>query len=98
MSLADDVSPFPVQGAKSSRLDKRFFGPGQGSVGHLKMPFNHKYSEQGMAPGKQLTGRKERAMIALERNIDPSELKLTNGKKHFKGGPKKAKAISIDDI
>jgi large subunit GTPase 1 len=93
----DEVPFSPLQGAKSTRLDKRFFGPGQGDAGHLKMPFNHKYSEQGMASGKQLTGRKERAMIALERNIDPSELKLTNGKKHFKGGRKKAKAISVAD-
>jgi large subunit GTPase 1 len=93
----DEVPFSPLQGAKSTRLDNRFFGPGQGDAGHLKMPFNHKYSEQGMASGKQLTGRKERAMIALERNIDPSELKLTNGKKHFKGGRKKAKAISVDD-
>ena len=92
----DDAIPLPVQGPKSNRLDKRFFGPGQSNAGHLRMPFNHKYSEQGMASGKQLSGRKERTMIALERNIDPAEVKLSNGKKHFKGGRKKAKAAPAD--
>lgn len=92
----DDVIPLPVQGPKSTRLDKRFFGPGQSNAGHLTMPFNHKYSEQGMATGKQLSGRKERVMIALERNIDSADLKLSNGKKHFKGGKKKAKAAPTD--
>ncbi|MCJ1247239.1 hypothetical protein MMC30_004453 [Trapelia coarctata] len=92
----DGAIPLPVQGQKSTRLDKRFFGPGQSNAGHLRMPFNHKYSEQGMASGKQLTGRKERTMIALERDIDPADMKLSNGKKHFKGGRKKAKAAPAD--
>lgn len=92
----DGAISLPVQGPKSNRLDKRFFGPGQGNAAHLSMPFNHKYSEQGMASGKQLTGRKERAMVALERNIDPAEVKLSNGKKHFKGGRRKAKAVPAD--
>ncbi|EED18190.1 ribosome biogenesis GTPase Lsg1, putative [Talaromyces stipitatus ATCC 10500] len=78
----------PVEnGPRSRRLDKGFFGPGSGgSRGHQTMPFNYKYSEQGKA--KQLTGRKERAMIALEKNIDPSEVKglIGSSKKHFKGG------------
>lgn len=93
-SLMDDqdlIPAPPVQGEKSTRLDQRFFGPGQ-SHGHLKMPFNYQYSEQGMASRRQLTGRKQRAMISLEKNIDPSEVKLGNGKKHFKGGRKKTKS------
>ncbi len=93
-SLMDDqdlIPAPPVQGEKSTRLDQRFFGPGQ-SNGHLKMPFNYQYSEQGMASRRQLTGRKQRAMISLEKNIDPSEVKLGNGKKHFKGGRKKTKS------
>ncbi|KAL8927930.1 MAG: hypothetical protein Q9208_002005 [Pyrenodesmia sp. 3 TL-2023] len=87
----------PVQGAKSTRLDKRFFGPGQSSAGHLTMPFNHQYSEQGMESRKQLSGRKQRTMIALEKNIDPAELRLMNGKKHFKGRRGKPKAAQ-DEI
>ena len=97
-SLMDDseLVPLPhVQGEKSTRLDRRFFGPGQPN-GHLTMPFNHQYSEQGIASGRQLTGRKQRAMIALERNVDPSEVKLGNGKKHFKGGRKKMKSTMED--
>ena len=35
-------------------------------------------------------------MIALERNIDPAELKLSS-KKHFKGGRKKKKAAMIEE-
>ena len=92
-SLMDDLESLPglpVQGEKSKRLDRKFFGPGQSNAGHLTMPFNHQYSEQG----RQLTGRKQLAMIALERNIDPAELKLSN-KKHFKGGRKKKKKVAI---
>ena len=94
-SLTDEphISPAPaVQSQKSSRLDKRFFGPRQSSAGHLTMPFNHQYSEQGMASGKQLTGRKERMMIALERNIDLADVRATNSKKHFKNGRRKTKS------
>ena len=94
-SLMDDLEDFPalpLQGEKSKRLDRKFFGPGQSSAGHLTMPFNHQYSEQG----RQLSGRKQLAMIALERNIDPAELKLSS-KKHFKGGRKKKKAAVLED-
>ncbi|KAK3169294.1 hypothetical protein OEA41_008677 [Lepraria neglecta] len=90
-SLMDDAESLPaapLQGEKSTRLDKRFFGPGQSSAGHLAMPFNHQYSEQGK---KQLSGRKLTAMTALEKDIDPAEMKLVNSKKHFKGGRKKNK-------
>ena len=87
----DDFALQPSQGPKTTRLDKTFFGPGRGSAGHLNMPFNHKYSEQGTASGKQLSGRKQRAMIALEKNIDPVDVKLLTSKKHFKGGKRKPK-------
>ncbi|KAH8683117.1 putative large subunit GTPase 1 [Tricladium varicosporioides] len=76
------------EGTKTKKLDGQFFGPGQGSRGHLKMPFNHKYTEQGTASGKQLSGRKQKTMLALEKDIDPSDLKLLTSKKHFKGGSK----------
>lgn len=86
-----------VQGEKSTLLDRRFFGPGQGNAGHLTMPFNHQYSQQAAASRKELSGRKQRTVIALERNIDPSELRLMSGKKHFKGGKKKVKS-ALDEV
>ena len=98
-SLMDDpeILPAPpLQGEKSTRLDRKFFGPGQGTTGHLTMPFNHQYSEQGMASRKQLSGRKAQTMLALEKDIDPTELKLMNGKKHFKGRKAKPKAAQYD--
>ncbi|KAI0431851.1 hypothetical protein F5Y09DRAFT_303589 [Xylaria sp. FL1042] len=77
-------------GAKSQSLDKAFFARGAGNAGHLSMPFNHKYTEQGkeQATAKELSGRKARAMIALETGLDPSEIQLGSSKKHFKGRAK----------
>lgn len=95
-SLMDDMESLPavpLQGAKSTRLDKRFFGPVQSSQGHLNMPFNHQYSEQG----KQLTGRKLQIIAALEKDVDPAEMKILNSKKHFKGNRRKNKA-KTDEI
>ncbi|ORY16153.1 hypothetical protein BCR34DRAFT_584609 [Clohesyomyces aquaticus] len=94
-SLMDDdldmIPMAPVQGAKTSRLDKKFFAPGQGN-GRMSMPFHHQYSEQG----KELSGRKLKAVIALEKDVDPSELRL-NSKKHFKANKrKKAKKVEYD--
>ena len=83
----DDMIPLPVQGHKSQQLDKNFFARGQGG-GTMKLPFHHQYSEQGR---KQLSGRKLKEVVALEKDIDPAELK-TNSKKHFKGNKKKARA------
>lgn len=94
MDDAESLPAVPLQGEKSNRIDKKFFGPGQSSAGHLTMPFNHQYSEQGK---RQLTGRKLVAMTALEKNVDPSELKPMNSKKHFKGNKKKSKA-TVDEI
>lgn len=89
-SLMDDPDVVPLprpEGGKTERLDQAFFGPGQGG-GKVAQPFHYKYSEQG----KQLSGRKLKAVKALEQDVDPSEVKAGgNGKKHFKGG-KKAKA------
>ena len=97
-SVADDSASLatpPIQGPKSRRLDTRFFGPGQNHAGRLTMPFNYKYSEQGSAAsGRQLSGRKQRAMIALERNLDPADVRMGNGKKHFKGGRKGGRAMA----
>lgn len=81
----------PIQGEKSSRIDMNFFGLGRGSAAHLTMPFNYKYTEQGATSGKQLSGRKQRTMMALEQGVDPSEARMMNSKKHFKGRKAKAK-------
>ena len=70
------------RGARSKQLDKKFFGPGSGNAGHLRMPFNYQYSEQG-GKQKQISGRKERTMVALEKDVDPAEVRA-GGKKHFK--------------
>ena len=91
-SLADFVA-LP-QGSKSQKLDKAFFKPGTRNAGHLSMPFNHRYTEQGkvaLAGAKPLSQRKLRAILASEQGIDPKEVQLSGGKKHFKGGknPKK---------
>ncbi|KAF2714850.1 nucleolar GTP-binding protein 2 [Pleomassaria siparia CBS 279.74] len=87
----DDMVPAPmVQGEKTTRMDKKFFAPGQGDA-KLSMPFHHKYSEQG----KELSGRKLKAMTALEKDIDPSEVQL-NSKKHFKGNKKALKKKKIE--
>ncbi|KZL86779.1 ribosome biogenesis gtpase, partial [Colletotrichum incanum] len=92
--MGDDISIAPSDlavlpaGPKSKKIDKGFFGADGTGTGHLKMPFAHKYSEQGQ---KHLSGRKARAMIALENGVDPKDVKLSSGKKHFKGGAKSRK-------
>ncbi|KAL9128892.1 MAG: hypothetical protein Q9217_002514 [Psora testacea] len=86
MDHMESLRAVPVQGEKSNRLDKRFFGPGQSNAGHLTMPFNHQYSEQGK---RQLSGRKLQMMTALEKNIDPGDLRIMYLKKHFKGNRRK---------
>ena len=88
----------PVQGEKSARLDKNFFASTRGHAGHIAMPFNYKYSEQGTASSKQLSGRKQRALIALESGIDASELKTMSGKKHFKGRKRKTTGGSYEPL
>ncbi|KAI0471808.1 putative ribosome biogenesis GTPase Lsg1 [Xylariaceae sp. FL0804] len=77
------------KGAKSGALDKAFFRGGE-TAGHMSMPFNHKYTDQGkaQAEAKHLSGRKARAMIALETGVDPKDVQIGSSKKHFKGGSK----------
>ncbi|KAK2742308.1 hypothetical protein FQN57_005396 [Myotisia sp. PD_48] len=81
-SLASASHAQLPQGSRSKNLDSGFFGPGSGAGARVKMPFSFQYTEHG----KELSGRKERTMIALERNIDVSEVKP--GKKHFKANKK----------
>jgi large subunit GTPase 1 len=96
MSLMDDDlnGGVPVQGEKTQRMDKRFFGPGQGTA-KMNQPFHHKYSEQEQ--GKELSGRKAKMMAALEQDVDPAELKA-NSKKHFKANKKRAKKVKADYV
>ncbi len=86
-----DAIPPAQQGEKTVKLDKKFFGPGQGSAGHLSTPFQFKSTEQITASGKQLSGRKQRTMIALERDIDPADLRAFGSKKHYKANKRKGK-------
>jgi large subunit GTPase 1 len=89
ISLATEVVALPA-GPKTVAMDKGFFKAGGWSAARVARPFNYKYSEQGKAEaesGKQLSGRKLRAMIALEKGIDPKDVQMLSGKKHFKGGP-----------
>ncbi|KAF3057835.1 Large subunit GTPase 1 [Trichoderma lentiforme] len=89
-SMASEFVGLP-QGPKSKRLDKSFFTP-KNIRGHVSQPFNYKYTEQGSASGstaggtKMLSGRKARAAIALETGVDPKDVQLGSGKKHFKKG------------
>ncbi|KJZ74225.1 hypothetical protein HIM_06456 [Hirsutella minnesotensis 3608] len=78
-------------GPKTEKLDKGFFNP-KNVQGHVSMPFNHKYTEQGVAAGKLLSGRKARTMVALENGIDPKDVEVAASKKHFKGGFKNGRS------
>ncbi|KAL6854212.1 GTP-binding protein, HSR-1 related [Trichoderma novae-zelandiae] len=89
-SLGSEFGSLP-QGPKSQKLDKNFFTP-KNVRGHVNMPFSYKYSEQGSSSGstaggtKMLSGRKARTAIALENGLDPKEVQIGSGKKHFKKG------------
>lgn len=92
-SLMDDEPDMiplpPVQGAKTGVLDKAFFGPAQ-VTGVQNQPFHHKYSAQG----KELSGRKAKMVAALEKGLDPEEMKMASGgKKHFKANKRAAKKV-----
>ncbi|OAX84224.1 hypothetical protein ACJ72_01410 [Emergomyces africanus] len=90
LSIPSPVASHP-QGARSRNIDTGFFSAvGSGGAEHLKMPFSYQYTEQGASlKQKELSGRKQRTMVALENGVDPSEVKGV-GKKHFKGGKRKA--------
>lgn len=87
-SIAETEVYVPEQGAKSKGLDSAFFSQGQGNSAHLRMPSHYKYSEQGTASGKQLSGRKQKTMLALEKDVDPKDMKTLTSKRHFKNGTK----------
>ncbi|KAJ4321671.1 hypothetical protein N0V84_005225 [Fusarium piperis] len=89
-----DLADVPIPaGPKSRQLDKGFFGPAS-TKGHVTKPFNYQYTEQGKEDafaGKHLSGRKARAVVALENGLDPKEVQMASSKKHFKGNPKGGK-------
>lgn len=108
MSVSDDGASTVTselgavpEGQKSKNLDQKFFGPGSGNAGHLSMPFNYKYSEQGQSSGKALSGRKAKALIAMENGVDLKDVQMGSSKKHYKGGPRggkgKGRAAKLDD-
>ena len=93
-STAGGISLLPREsGPKSTNLDRKFFGPGSGNAAHLRMPFNHQYTEQGKQ--KALSGRKAKIMTALERGVDPAESKAV-GKKHKKGARTKQRNARME--
>lgn len=97
-STASEFIALP-QGPKSQSLDKGFFSPSV-AQGHVNMPFSHKYTEQGKDK-PAITGRKARAMVALENGIDPKDAQVVSSKKHYKGGSRakaKKKASNLADI
>ncbi|RMZ85945.1 hypothetical protein DV737_g138, partial [Chaetothyriales sp. CBS 132003] len=93
----DDTSDVPLpllpqqEGGKSRQLDTKFFAPSSGNVGHV---LNHKYSER--ARGKPLTGRKAKAMDALEKDVDAAEIQASS-KKHFKTSRMKTRKTRTND-
>lgn len=88
-SLQDDPDLVPLPrpvGRKTQAMDNRFFGRGVGNAGHLYKP----HEAATLSGGRELTGRKMKAMIALEKDIDPKDLQM-NSKKHFKGNKRDKK-------
>lgn len=99
LSIANtDSLDFAPMGPKSEKLDAGFF-KGQRTQGHVSMPFNHKYTEQGLAAGgihsRLLSGRKARTAVALENGLDPKAVHLGTSKKHFKGGARNGKGKKV---
>ena len=93
--MEEDPATVPIQGEKSTRLDKGFFAPGRGNAGHLSAPFNYSPNQDG---GKQLSGRRLKMLQALDKGVDPSELRAQNSKKHFKANKRKKPLAANDDI
>jgi large subunit GTPase 1 len=86
--------PVPERGAKSKHIDRKFFAPGQG-MAHTSLPFHSAYTG-GNERQKELSGRKLKTMTALERDVDPSELRVAGSKKHFKGNKRRVKKERVE--
>ncbi|KAK6496231.1 hypothetical protein TWF481_002255 [Arthrobotrys musiformis] len=98
-SLDDEMvslNPAAEKGTKSKNLDKQFF-KSMGAGGHIKTPYHYVAAGRtGPAGGsKTLTGRKAKLVAALERGIDPTDLK--DGKMHFKAARVKRRTNTVDD-
>ena len=86
-TMADSGAPTgPPSGRKTVFMDEKFFARGQGNAGHLSVPVQ----QQSMSAGKQLSGRKLKEIVALEKDVDPADLKM-NSKKHFKANKRRGK-------
>ncbi|ORY71655.1 uncharacterized protein BCR38DRAFT_480151 [Pseudomassariella vexata] len=99
-TLDTEIMALPA-GAKSKKLDKQFFATSGANAGHMSMPFSYKYTQQGKiavgVDGMPLSSRKARALIAAETGVDPKDVQLGSGKKHFKGRAK-GKGKKTDDV
>ncbi|KAF3901769.1 hypothetical protein AA313_de0203482 [Arthrobotrys entomopaga] len=106
-NVADDemvlLNPMAEKGNKSKNLDKQFF-KSMGGAAHLKTPYHYVAAGRtGSAGGsgsahhggKGLTGRKARLVAALEKGVDPADLK--EGKQHFKQPRAKRRTNTIED-
>ncbi|KAK6342048.1 hypothetical protein TWF730_001530 [Orbilia blumenaviensis] len=102
LSLDDEmVSLNPAaaeKGTKSKNLDKQFF-KSMGAGGHIKTPYHYvaagRTGSPGVGGGKALTGRKAKLVAALEKGVDPADLK--EGKMHFKAARAKHRTNTVDD-
>ena len=88
----EDVVPLPpIHGEKSQNLDRKFFAPGQGHNAHMSVPASFGFKSSG-----DLSGRKQKAMIALEKDINPAEVRMGTGKKHYKGNKRRGKKAGYE--
>ncbi|KAK6522224.1 hypothetical protein TWF281_002791 [Arthrobotrys megalospora] len=102
LSLDDEMvplNPAAEKGTKSKNLDKQFF-KSMGAGGHIKTPYRYVAagrtgSAGGSVGSKGLTGRKARLVAALEKGVDPADLK--EGKMHFKAARVKRRTNTVDD-
>ncbi|RVD90252.1 uncharacterized protein DFL_001227 [Arthrobotrys flagrans] len=99
-SLDDEMiplNPAAEKGTKSKNLDRQFF-KSMGAGGHIKTPYRYVAAGRtGHAGGngKALTGRKAKLVAALEKGVDPADLK--EGKMHFKATRVKRRTNTVDD-
>lgn len=91
---------------KSENLDKTFFA-GNGAGTGMTRPFHQKYTAQGQREtdeatelngGKQLSGRKARLIVALEKGMGADEAREamvvgSSSKRHYKANKKAAKKV-----
>ncbi|KAF3309009.1 hypothetical protein TWF173_011519 [Orbilia oligospora] len=100
LSLDDEMvplNPAAEKGTKSKNLDKQFF-KSMGAGGHIKTPYHYVAAgrtEHASGNTKALTGRKAKLVAALEKGVDPTDLK--DGKMHFKSARVKRRTNTVDD-